>query len=219
MSGLAVQAKRLAPGLVLAILLTAAPAIAADSCTKLGSVRATPRTSLRVARPEIKNDLPLTVMKARKGRGEAILMGKIHVEKQYRFETRFKVYKAPNGRGVCVALDQVEVKVELTPITIYIAERSKPGSCEYKVTLRHEEKHLRYEREAMEAELRKLEGRIRASRKPFPAGSEKDAKQRAEQLIADWVEKALKNAAAAAERNHNRLDSINNAKREADRCK
>ena len=202
----------------LALLVAAAPAFAADPCARLDDYRATPRTSLEVARPEIRNDLPLTVMKGHKGRGESILMGKIHVEKQYRFETNYKIYKAPSGGGICVAIDKVTVKMDLTPVTIFIAERSKPGSCEYKITLRHEQKHLQYEREAMEAELRRLEGTIRARRKPFAAQDEADAKRRAEKMIGGWVKTAVKNASAAAERNHIRLDSVNNAKREADQC-
>lgn len=218
MPGLAVQVIRLLAA-VLGVALFTAPARAADPCGGLDDYRASPRTALQVARPEIRNDLPLTVVKGRRGRGESVLMGKIHVEKQYRYDTRYRILKAPKGRGVCVALETVEVKVDLTPVTIYIAEQSAPGSCEYKVTLRHEEKHLQYEREAMQAALKKLEGRIRASRKPFHADSEKSARERAEKLIGDWVETAMQNASQEADRSHDRLDSHNNARREAEQCR
>ncbi len=201
---------------VLGILLWT-PVLAADPCADLKTFRAEPRTQLKVAKPKIRNDLPHTVLKSQRGRGDTILMGKIHVEKKSRFKTSYKIYDADGG-GVCVALQRVEVTVELSPVTIYIAEASRRGSCEYKVTLEHERKHLTYEREATAAELRKLEGRIRATRKPFHATSERDAKRRAEKLIGGWVDKMLKNADRAAEVKHRRLDSSSSAKFEAQRC-
>ncbi|MEQ9638777.1 MAG: hypothetical protein RIM84_02035 [Alphaproteobacteria bacterium] len=203
--------------LTLLAALLASPALAADRCADLKAFRAKPETALRVATPKIRNDLPHTVLQSQRGRGDTILMGKIHVEKRARYKTAYKVHDAPGG-GVCVVLQRVEVTVELSPVTIYIAKQSRPGGCEYKVTLEHERKHLKYERQAMAAQLKKLEGRIRATRKPFHAANERDAKRRAEKLISGWVDKALQNADRDAEVKHRRLDASSSSKFEAERC-
>ncbi len=65
----------------------------------------------------------------------------------------------PQGRGFCVYLDRVEADFGWDRMEVYVASEYKPGSCEYRMILDHENQHVGINRQA----LRDTAPRVRAA--------------------------------------------------------
>lgn len=65
----------------------------------------------------------------------------------------------PQGRGFCVYLDRVEADFGWERMEVYVASEYKPGSCEYRMILDHENQHVGINQRA----LRETAPRVRAA--------------------------------------------------------
>ncbi|MBX7200300.1 MAG: hypothetical protein K1X51_13100 [Rhodospirillaceae bacterium] len=65
----------------------------------------------------------------------------------------------PQGRGFCVYLDRVEADFGWDRMEVYVASEYKPGSCEYRMVLDHENQHVGINQQA----LRDSAPRVRAA--------------------------------------------------------
>ena len=78
-------------------------------------------------------------------------------------ETMFSLQGAvnikPTGRGFCVYLDRVDAAFGWDRMEVYVASEYKPGSCEYRTVLDHENQHVGIN----QAVLRETAPRVRAA--------------------------------------------------------
>ena len=65
----------------------------------------------------------------------------------------------PQGRGFCVYLDRVDADFGWDRMEVYVAAEYKPGSCEYRMILDHENQHVGINQRA----LRDMAPRVRAA--------------------------------------------------------
>ena len=82
-----------------------------------------------------------------------------------RFETVPKVMyqPMPDGRSTCVVLTDITVVFVVDPISVDIASDYQPGSCAYAEILGHENQHVQFARDAMDATLPEVTQRISAA--------------------------------------------------------
>jgi hypothetical protein len=157
---------RVPPPLALAMLLLCGcgrPSLRAG-----GAGHSRPRIRSVVAKPTLRHDLSLAGIarlpeapKRSRTQGLTLIRRAMAVRRGY---------SAESGAGAVNAwLDDVEVTLSLSPITIYIPSEYPEGSCEYKALAEHERGHARVAAALAAAAVREMQDAFaRAPELPSP---------------------------------------------------
>jgi hypothetical protein len=91
----------------------------------------------------INNEIPYRGLTARTGSaaGNMATLGLTVTQGQYSASIGGAILQDPASGYECIA-PQVEVKLNYSPVKIYVANEFAPGSCAYDVILAHEQRHL-----------------------------------------------------------------------------
>ena len=156
---------------VFAIILAAvggmagAPAVAAAANTCAPSRKAITLDFVTKAQEPIYNNR-LTVSGIRNllaTRGQPVsgphekALGVTYVETVFSLQGAVNI--KPTGRGFCVYVDRVDVDFGWDRMEVYVASEYKPGSCEYRTVLDHENQHVSINQSV----LRETAPRVRAT--------------------------------------------------------
>ncbi len=120
----------------------------------------------------------------------------------------------------CYALSRLVVNIVAGPVRIFVASELDPGSCPYRVTLSHEDKHVEVFREAAENLLAELENdmRVPSMRQAIPAETIQVAVERFRQAINVLVGDARRRVDAEPTRQNGALDTRSAYRAEQDKC-
>ncbi|MES9855174.1 MAG: hypothetical protein ABW166_01030 [Sedimenticola sp.] len=113
------------------------------------------------------------------------------------FESRFngKVMAYSEGSGFCADARSVDVEIGFKEFNVYILNRYRPGSCQYRVTKKHEMKHVALYRKVLAEALPELEAAINeavSSQLPIWAQDITDAREAVSALIKNTVNPLMK---------------------------
>jgi hypothetical protein len=138
------------------------------------------------------------------------------------FRLHVGVLHAPDndGAGVCFVLTDVDVVFRLEKADIFIASELKPGSCAYRVTMEHENRHAAIARNALRRHTAALKQELSNRRyrivRRAPSGDA--ALEMARELVAKPTRETLERIKQESNREHGKLDTPENYRREAARC-
>ncbi len=203
--------------LVIAAALTPARAVAAAFC------RMTDRPEIIVTADEGR----INYIHARDRRGIAAL-GKIGPARlinglshfQTRRNTRYTYRLYRHNGQVCAMPTRIRVSLSLGRIDVYLARELRRGSCPYRVTLAHENRHVAYHRRGLRrlAALLRRELRTSAERLHGKGTDRRQAEAALGRAIEGMIAPLAGKTAALTTAFDRDLDSPANRQKEARRC-
>lgn len=134
-------------------------------------------------------------------------------------ERRLAVATLP-GRSDCFRLSGLEISLEIVKLDVYVARELKPGSCPYRVTMAHEQRHVAIYRGGV-GELRtELEAVLRRSALlgPIPAKDINQAMSRYVTAVDTVVADARRKKNEAMARANGLLDTPASYRAEHAKC-
>jgi hypothetical protein len=149
------------------------------------------------------------------------LMGLTEIEKTSRISVGIRYRHPQNHQGVCYDVADIQVTLIADPVRVYVATEHPKGSCPFKVTLSHENKHVAIERAALAQHAESLRQQLqRTGRHGWRhAASPGTAVQDAHQWVQTIVSATLRSMATETTWRHGRLDSPSNYQREHTLCR
>jgi hypothetical protein len=151
-------------------------------------------------------------------RGDAITRGLTVSETAT--EAGYTLAKAtlPDGTG-CVALKGIEARVADRGVTLLVDRSYRPGSCEYRAILDHEQEHVRINAEALRQTGRLLEEQLEAVAGRWGGRwSAPEQAPRIDEAVGRAVREATAAARGEAEARHRRLDTPESYAEAQERC-
>lgn len=130
-------------------------------------------------------------------------------------------YLRQNNKRVCAALSDVAFFVGYDLFRVYIARRHKPGSCQYRATLRHENTHVKIQQSALKKYAPRLKRRLRqlADRLPtYEANSPETALRHFNSSLVRDIQPALNEMNREMDRANAKIDTPTNYRREQALC-
>lgn len=138
------------------------------------------------------------------------------------FSMNLRVNAIPDGRGgYCGYLDTVNATVGYDRLTVYIARRYRPGSCQYNSIMEHEKLHVLVFRRALERYAPRLERRLTTlagRQRPVAAASPKQVAALYKERLFRDIQPLIKEMHRQQDRSNAKLDTPENYKREQTRC-
>ena len=138
------------------------------------------------------------------------------------FSMNLRVNAIPDGRGrYCGYLDTVNATVGYDRLTVYIARRYRPGSCQYNSIMEHEKLHVLVFRRALERYAPRLERRLEtlaARQRPILAASPKQVAALYKERLFRDIQPLIKEMHRQQDSSNAKLDTPANYKREQTRC-
>jgi hypothetical protein len=138
------------------------------------------------------------------------------------FSMNLRVNAIPDGRGrYCGYLDTVNATVGYDRLTVYIARRYRPGSCQYNSIMEHEILHVLVFRRALERYAPRLERRLEtlaARQRPILAASPKQVAALYKERLFRDIQPLIKEMHRQQDSSNAKLDTPENYKREQTRC-
>jgi hypothetical protein len=136
--------------------------------------------------------------------------------------TQVQVQAVPVGSNrYCGQITSVEATMGIDRVDVYVANRYRPGSCQYESVLEHEMRHVAIFRDAVQrfapAVRRRLEETARALPAMVAASADEAAKQ-IQQKLQRQVQPIFKDMNRAIDKANQALDSPDNYAREQTRC-
>ncbi|MDA0305334.1 MAG: hypothetical protein O3B76_03485 [Proteobacteria bacterium] len=123
--------------------------------------------------------------------------------------------------GHCATVSSVKASLGYDTITIYVDSRFRPGSCQYRSVLEHENDHLAIFRDALAVYAPRVERRIAEaarSLEPIIATTPQKAADRLQVALQRKVEPLFKELNKVLDRKNDSIDTSANYKREQARC-
>jgi hypothetical protein len=151
-------------------------------------------------------------------RGDAVTRGLTVSETAT--ETGYTLAKATLSDGTgCVALKGIEARVADRGVTVLVDRSYRPGSCERRAILDHEQEHVRINAEALRQTGRLLEDQLEAVADRWGGRwLAPDQAPRIEEAIGRAVGEATAAARGEAEAGHGRLDTPESYAEVQERC-
>jgi hypothetical protein len=176
-----------------AILVAASASAAQPTCPKQS---ADVRVELNVPAPSIDNTLPQPALQslARMHHHGGRALGLYRTELKMSSTARLAQHQV--GDEVCVAADQVTVRISMPLRTIYIIRARQPGTCGYESVLAHERKHQAADDAIFAEQIPRLRIEIADAlaelppRHSVPMHKADDASARLSELIASVVKRS-----------------------------
>lgn len=134
----------------------------------------------------------------------------VHVQYQQQEKNRF-----------CVGLKGVSARVGYSQFNVYVARDLQPGSCEYKVTMDHEQTHVAVYRDQLKQFATRFENRLnRAARtlKPVLSGSAKSGQNYFLRKLNSEFKQVFRQLSRETDTRQGRLDTPENYRREQAFC-
>jgi len=149
------------------------------------------------------------------------LMGLTEIEKTSRISVGIRYRHPQNHQGVCYDVADIQVTLIAEPVRVYVATEHPKGSCSFKVTLSHENKHVAIERAALAQHTESLRRRLQQTgRYGWHHAASPDAAVRdAHQWLQTIVSATLRSMETETAWRHGRLDSPANYQREHTLCR
>jgi hypothetical protein len=222
LTGRGLRRRGLAAALLL--LLPAWPVLAQGDCGGLDPP--TPDVKVDVADPPAPRIVPASEAEIRQRAGavgqatprEAVTRGLTVSETGTK--TGYTLAKATLSDGTgCVALKSIEAEVADRDVTVLVDRSYRPGRCEYRAILDHEQEHVRINAEALRQTGRLLEDQLEAVADRWGGRwLAPDQAPRIEEAIGRAVREATAAARGEAEAGHRRLDTPESYAEVQERC-
>jgi hypothetical protein len=219
--------RRLARTLLAGLLVVASAAARAEPCAD--SAEAPPAFSFNVNLGQIAVTANLSrdqlqSLQSRRG-GTGIRAGWQPIGltlADVQMHTQVQIQAVPAGRGrYCARLTAVEATMGVDRIDVFVANRYRPGSCQYESVLEHEMRHVAIFRDAVQRFAPAVRRRLEETARALPAVSAPSADEAAKRLQARLqrqVQPIFKEMNRAIDRANQLLDSPENYAREQTRC-
>jgi hypothetical protein len=149
------------------LLLAAVPAMAAERCPPSGMTQPKREVALTVsaAPVEYRNDrsrTEITVLAGRTGVPRHISnTGLTRHHSEFRVTPHMWWVDLSNGRR-CVGLGKVDAHWAISATTVDVASEYRPGSCQHRVVLEHENEHVSLTRGAFDSMVPRMRGKLDA---------------------------------------------------------
>ena len=127
------------------------------------------------------------------------------------------------GEGVCVWVDQIEVRLRYEALDIYVASEYPPGSCQYEAILSHEEKHAHVAQTYLDDYVQTIRSVLTSLSIPKPrdprlVASAAEAEQEIQATIAKLLEPVIARLRADMQAAQSKIDSPTEYRRVEKQC-
>jgi len=125
------------------------------------------------------------------------------------------------NRRICAALTDATVEIGYDQFRVYIARQHKPGACEYRTTLDHENTHVRIYQTTLRKYIPRLERKLRQSAdrlQPIEASSAERAQRHFISKIERDLQLIMNEMSREMDIANGRIDTVKNYKREQALC-
>ena len=130
-------------------------------------------------------------------------------------------YQNQTNRRICAALTDATLEIGYDQFRVYIARQHKPGACEYRTTLDHENTHVRIYQTTLRKYTPRLERKLRQSTdqlRPIEASSAEQAQRHFISKIERDLRLILNEMSREMDKANGRIDTVKNYKREQALC-
>jgi len=137
-----------------------------------------------------------------------------------RLNIKIKYQEQANNR-VCAVLSEATLEIGYDQFRVYIARQHKPGACEYRTTLDHENTHVRIYQTTLRKYIPRLERKLRQSTvqlRPIEASSAARAQRHFISKIERDLQLILNEMSREMDKANGRIDTVKNYKREQALC-
>ncbi|NQV84135.1 MAG: hypothetical protein HQ494_09985 [Rhodospirillales bacterium] len=121
----------------------------------------------------------------------------------------------------CASVDAVRASIGFGQITVYVAKRYRRGSCQYRSILNHEQEHVDIFRDALTVHAPKVEHRLTelaGKLKPVSASTVERAANKLQNTLQKEMAPLFKELNKAIDAENERIDTLENYRREQARC-
>lgn len=135
-------------------------------------------------------------------------MGLTRSQLHYQVRTETVIDSARGGH--CASLTRADIEIGFADFKVYVDRRYRPGTCEYRAILDHENEHVRINRDALRRLESKISERVHAAIGRNPAlldRSPDEARQAHTRLIGGVLKPLVDEVASRARQGHDALDS------------
>jgi len=138
------------------------------------------------------------------------------------FSMNVRINALPAERGrYCGYLETVNATVGYDELTVYVARKYRPGSCQYTSIMQHEETHVLVFRRMLNQYAPRVERRLTTAAqrlRPIVATSPKEAARRLKDKLRREVQPLFRELNRELDKANARLDTPQNYKAEQARC-
>jgi hypothetical protein len=147
------------------------------------------------------------------------LLGLAHVELRYQLNIGTSVQKI--GNRYCVALESISIAFGRKNSEIYVANKYRPGTCEFKAVLRHEQEHMEINdriQKKYEAKLREYLVNKVKSIQPYYTTSPKNAPKQLASRFTGETDRLIKQFSSERERENDKIDTPQSYRKVRSQC-
>jgi hypothetical protein len=185
--------------LALGLATTVGTPARAKSCDDRTVSAPTIRINVEFHKPVLLTNLSRERLRRHRG-GPAHPMGLTEVAYNHRMEMGVKFLPVTGGQGGCYEPAVIKVDIVTSPVKVYLASELKSSSCAYRVTLAHENRHVKNAREAVQRNTHQLRDTIQAAlpKRMQPARSANDAVRKLQAILKPIVEEVMREVTSEA---------------------
>ncbi len=206
-------------------LVSAPPALAKSCNLELALPRVTVETytsAIRTNNGHSSRQLAKKIGGHGKTRGKAgwVTRGLTKTDLESRVEVEVQ-YRKLGSRQVCIGLQNVTARVGYKLFRVYVARDLRPGSCEYRTTMDHEQAHVAIYNDQLRQFLPRFEQRLNrvvAGLKPFLAKSAQSGHSYFLKKINSEFQQVFRQLNRETDSRQGRLDTPDNYRREQALC-
>ncbi len=122
----------------------------------------------------------------------------------------------------CTYAKKIEVKLLYTPV-VYISNQLEKDSCQFNLTMRHEQTHLQFGHQALRDAAKDMSDNLQQyieTNSPFVSKDDYEAdEQKVVQIYTNKVEQIFNDFRKNLEKQNSRIDTTENYKKEASYCR
>lgn len=149
-----------------------------------------------------------------------IPVGLTLTEISYQIDLKIEAFQLPNGR-VCARLSHVDAEMGYDKISVFIARRFRPGTCEYQSIVDHENNHVAVFQQALDTYYPRVQRRLTRATTTIGPGvfiSSSDAAEYLRKRLSASITPLYNEMSRTVKRNNARLDTPERYRSEQARC-
>ncbi|MCC7168096.1 MAG: hypothetical protein IT565_11065 [Rhodospirillales bacterium] len=153
--------------------------------------------------------------------GQQVTTGLTVSDAEFAIATQLVTLKVADGR-TCAWLSGVDMTLRYKAVTVYVASEYKPGSCEHKTVLEHENEHVAIDRRNLADYAPRVKAALAAKARglgPAVGRTDKAAGNYLLDQLKRTAQEVIDAMNQARERDHGRLDSPASYRATQARCK
>ena len=130
-------------------------------------------------------------------------------------------YRQISKNRFCIGLSKVAARVGYRHFKVFVARKLKPGSCEYKTTMAHEQNHVSIYRDQLQKYLPRFKQQLNKSSiglKPIISSSSAVGHQYFLRKLNSGFKRVFKQMNKETDRKQGRMDTAKNYRREQALC-